>query len=395
MESPKDAHAHRIDRHRGKADTGQQLALGLSIGAGLIILLLVLILATSTGRSPKPAPATRYVATRPVRQPPKPPPDLEAEAAKYTDEELLPKKEEPDKRRPTGPLYGDALRQAINDAFLAAKRRADRYAAENQWGKAISAMEQVSGRYDDEELRLRCEPEIEKLRERARTAFSREKDAAEQLANAGRYDEARAALRKIVEAYGREEFVEPAQERIKELTEREESEAAARYQRLMSPVEGKVPEWKFREALDEASKLRFVKAHYKERHAARLARFRELVALKEKMIERVNMARPRLSKASLRVPGISGELTGADAEKVTAETKEGEEVFSWPKLGPEASMRLGLLAGKASDAQHVVAVARLLMEVGYAPRAAAQLERAKEMGANTAADEAELKRRQQ
>ena len=383
------------ERYRRKTSLGTKVLVVVSIGGVALLLFFVMRLVSRTGSSGRlDAPPELAAPARPARPPRLEPDVAEVPAPAPADVVELPKKEEPQHKRPTGPLYGQALRDAINKAYLAAKRRSELYAGQNHWGKAIGTMEEVCDQFDDEELRLRVDPDIQKLRERATVAFNERKAEAERLAKEARYDDARKAFADIAATFERPEFVEPAKQRIQELTEREEAEDAARYKALMTPLEAMIPEWKLDEALDQMSKLHFPKAKYKEMQAARVAQVRALVALRDKMIEKVNLSRPRLLKLTLRVPGLAGDLAEADAEGVVTETERGREKIPWTKFGPEATLRLALLTGDPQDGKHHVAVARLLMEVGYFRRAKAELERAKELKANVAADEAELARRQ-
>ena len=393
MESPgepKEERGRRVDRYRRKSSTATQWVVTLTIVGTLGVFILVVMLVMNAGTPAGPPPVAS--GTPKVPRPPKPDPIKQAESLP---EELVmgPKKGEPSRTRPTV-LYGEALREAIEKAYQAAKRRADLYAGQDRWGDAVKAMEQVADRYDDEELRTRCDTETEDLRKRARIAFGARKAEAEKLVDAGKYDEARKVLAGIAETFKAEEYAEPARTRIQELTAREEAEHASRYKQSMAPIEELLANWEFEKALAEVEKLSFDWAKYKALHAGRVARIREVVALKAKMIERVNLARPPLSKRGLRAPGLEGDVIEADAAKVVCESTVGREEYLWTKFGPEASLRLALLCGKSNDPAHRLKVAHLMIEVGYYRRAKAELEKAQELGAKTAADEAELARRQ-
>jgi len=391
----KDKRPRRSDRFRRRSSSRRQLAVFLSILGGLAIIVPVFYLVRTAGSSARPLPRTGSTFRSGLKAPP-PPQPKPATRAEPLDLADLPRRTTPRERhRPTGPLYGEALRDAIDKAYHAAKRRADLYAGQSRWGDAIDAMEQVADRYDDEELWLRCEPEIKQLRQRARAAFDARKAEAERFAQSKSYDQARKVLEGIVATFRREEFVVPARERIKELTDQEEAEAAARFVRLITPIEATLPNWEFRKALAEMEALEFRREKFKKHQAERVARLRFLIAMQKKMIQRVVLARPYLTKRSLRVGGLKGDVIDATHEFVTTETERGQDKLTWVKFGPEAAMRLALLTGDPEKASHRLDVARFLMEVGHLRRAKTQLAKAAELGAHTAADEAELARREQ
>ena len=120
---------------------------------------------------------------------------------------------------------------------------------------------------------------------------------------------------------------------------------------------------------------------------------RGLIALRKKMILTVNRAPKRIEKRAVRAPGMPGMLFWADTEGIKCRTQRGEETIPWLKLGPEATMRLALMAGGENDADHRLEVARLLMEVGCYERAKKQLGLARRLGARTDEDEEDLEAR--
>jgi len=387
-----------MERRRRKYQTERQLALALSIGGGVVVLLIFIAILVTSGSSNESGAAARPPVVRrhvvPAVEPaPKAP---FAEQADEGEEPEEPPKPRPRKRRRrNGPLYGKALREAINNAYLAARRRAKRYAKEGRWGKAIDAMEKVTDHFDDHELRLRAQPDIDDFREQAKAAYLAKTREAEQLADAGQFQKARKIVLGIADTFGIESYVEKARGRAQKLAERKVEAEEAHYARSLEPIEQAILAWDFEGALARASRLRFEGAKYRQRLAVRVQRIGELVAMKKKMIAAVNTAMPRLRKRDLRAPGLKGDLVEANPRFILAESERGQERIPWIKFGREGALRLALVAGEKDDASHRLAVARLLIEVGYFRRAKQQLAQAKRLGAQTDADEAELERRVQ
>ncbi len=386
---PKGQAPRRVGRPAPAVSTGGKVAIWLSIAAVAGILALVgLLVARSSGcRAALPPPETSQPP--PHKPGPKPKAKLSPEEQAKADEAWLAQfdpQERPEKsaRR--------TLRARIEAEYEAAKRRVELYVGQSRWADAIAALERVMDRYDDEELRLRAEPEAVELRRQANRAFKAKLAEAEKLAAEGRVAEARKTLEGIA-AFGVEDFTAQARERVKTLVEREDAEAAAHYAQAIGAVDATLPSWRFEEALAEARKLKFGRPQYQELAAQRVKRIEELVALKGEIIEAIVNARPRLDKRTLGVPGLPGELSIADAQFIHTVTRHGEEKIAWGRLGPEPSAHLALLAGDARSAKHVLAVARLLIELGHLGRAKEELDRARQLGARTADDEADLARR--
>ncbi|HPD15475.1 MAG TPA: hypothetical protein PLE19_11020 [Planctomycetota bacterium] len=375
----------RIEIERETYSAGAKLAIWLSILAVVGMFALVYLLVARSARHAV-RPPTRFSTAAPVRPKAAAKP-TSAVLSEAEIEQIRKEYERPD--TPDTPSRG-TLRERIDKEYEAAKRRVELYLGQNRWGDAIGALEHVLDRYDDEELRLRADPELVELRRRANRAFKAKMAEASDHAAAGRFPEARKALESIIASFGRDEFTAPAKEELKLLAEREDAEAAAHYARSIAAVNAILPSWRFDDALAEARKLKFDRAQYQEALARRIERIQALLALKKKIIERIINASPRLSKRSMGVPGLPGELTIADQENLHAITDKGEEKIPWERLGPTGAARLALAAGSKDDAKHRLAVARLLMEVGHFEAAKEQLEAAKALGAQVAADEAEL-----
>lgn len=375
-----------LRRPEPEVSTAGKLAIYLTVAAMAGVLVLVgLLVVRSTGRGRQAIQVAKPSSYARPKPPPEPKVMVSPEQEKREQEEWL-KQYLP----PESPTTGRrTLRQRIEAEYEAAKRRSELYAGQGRWGDAIAALERVMDRYDDEELRLRVDPEVVELRRQVNRAFKNKMAEAEKLMEAGRFPEARKTLEGIV-AFGIEDFTAQAREKLKQIAEREDADAAAHFAKAMAAVDAKLPSWQFEEALAEAKKLHFDRPYYKELQARRIARIQALLDLKKKIIERIIRGGPRLSKRALGVPGSPGELTVADADFLYSIGPAGEEKVPWGRLGPEATARLALAAGRENDPNHSLAVARLLLELGHLDRARQELERARALGAATADEEAEL-----
>jgi|GEM_PF-2263654 len=387
---PKAEEPRKVLRPYQRPEPGGKWIVWLAVLAvGGLFTLVGLLVAKSGGKDDHLMPST---ATRVVRRPlPPPVPIPEPEEPKSSGREDDKSKEG---GRSLGHLTGQKLRDQINKEFEAAKRRAELYAGQERWADAIAAIERMVDRYDDEELRLRCEPEIRILRDKAKAAFKAKMAEADRLIEEARFPEARKLLDAVVERFGRPEFVEPARERVKDIGQREDAHAAATYARLMAAIDERLPAWRFEEALAEVRKLKFDRPNYQALHAARVERIRELVDLKNRIIQKIIHAKPRMTKRAYNVPGIPGELAIADADCIYTVTDQGEEKIPWARLGAEAAARLAIAAGDPESTAHRLAVVRFLIELRHFARAAEELKQAKEMGANIEALAAELASRQ-
>ncbi|MBM4038489.1 MAG: hypothetical protein FJ290_08240 [Planctomycetes bacterium] len=387
---PKGQAPRRVGRPAPAVSTGGKVAIWLSIlGVAGILALVGLVVARSSGcRAAAPPPEVS--GHRPQKPAPKPKAKLSPEEQAKADEEWL-AQFGPQERPEKSPRR--TLRERIEAEYEAAKRRVELYVSQGRWADAIAALERVMDRYNDEELWSRAEPEAVELRRQANRAFKAKLAEADKLAAEGRVAEARKTLESIA-AFGIEDFTAQAKERIKQLAEREDAEAAAHYAQAIGAIDAMLPSWRFEEALATGRKLKFDRPHYQELAARRVKRIEELAALKGAIIEAIVNAKPRLDKRTLGVPGHPGELSVADAQFIHTVTRHGVEKIAWERLGPEPSARLALLAGNAKDPNHALAVARLLIELGHLDRAKEELDKARQLGAQTAADEADLARRQ-
>ena len=384
----------RLERRRRRAASQQQTNIAITVGGAVLALAIVVIILISS-RSNEPPPEVRALeekaeAERLQKLLPKQVPTVLRR--KKTEDEL---EEEKRKRLHRKGLTGKALRGQIDKEYHAALRRSRIYRKRGEYAQAIETLEQLSERYDDEELRLRVQPELDELLEQARDAFADAKRHAESLVRNHEYRAARKHLLDFVATCGMEAYAEEARELGDKFIGQRAAYLAQHYRESIEPIDALVPQWKITEALDQALKLSFEEPEYKDKHARRVAELRALVELQTRMIDKINRAMPRVSKRAIRAPGMAGEMSDASVTGFKAETSDGrEEQYTWDQIGPEAVMRLALLCGDQKDPQHRLAVARFLTEVGHLKRARIQLNAAKNLGADIAADAERLSARE-
>ncbi|MFC1805883.1 hypothetical protein ACFL09_02760, partial [Planctomycetota bacterium] len=235
------------------------------------------------------------------------------------------------------------------------------------------------------------QPELDEILEQASDSFRDAKRHAEHLAKNHEYKAARKYLLDYAAKVEIEVYAEECKEIADTLMGKRAAYFDAQFRQAHREIDALLPEWKLTEALEKAEATKFSEAEYQEKHRRRVAELRALVELQTKMINKINRAMPRVTKRTIRAPGMAGEMTDASREGFKAETSSGrEETYDWHQIGPEAVMRLALLVGDQKEARHRLLVARLLLEVGHLKRAKMQLDAAKNLGADTAADEERL-----
>lgn len=392
QEDHPDNKKQRSERRRRRTAAEQQSGLVISIVGGVLILaiLFIVLLSSRSNRQPPPevvAAQNQREAKRLEKLLPDEVPTVMRR--KKTAEEL---EEEERKRRQRKVLTGKALRDQINREYEAALRRSRLYKKQGDWGRAIKTFEEVGDRYDDEELRLRCQPEIDELREQSADAWRDAKRQADQLASNHKYKDAKKALEAFAKSCGIEGYAEECTALGEQYMGKRAAHLEAEYRTAHAAIDALPPQWKLAEAVEQAEALKFSEPEYQERHRRRVAELRAILGLQGAMIHKINRARPRISKRAIRAPGLAGDMASADRNGLKAESADGSRTdeYTWADIGPEAVMRLALLCGDPKDEKHRLLVGRFLLEVGLLKRAKMQLKAAKELGADTAGLEERL-----
>jgi tRNA A-37 threonylcarbamoyl transferase component Bud32 len=112
---------------------------------------------------------------------------------------------------------------------------------------------------------------------------------------------------------------------------------------------------------------------------------RRLAKLRERMIERVNSAQPKLTKRALRLAGIGGTIVRADGQGLTARLPNGKtETFPWDELDADSVYELLRRTVRRDDAGGHLLGGILLLSLGDLDRAEDFFAKAKEGGVATA-----------
>ncbi|MFW6163016.1 MAG: protein kinase domain-containing protein, partial [Planctomycetota bacterium] len=138
---------------------------------------------------------------------------------------------------------------------------------------------------------------------------------------------------------------------------------------LLKPAEAKAAAWDFAAAAAELAKLKIEDRALAERVARRREDIERMAALKKKMIQRIDTAKPKLRKSSLGIRGMNADLARADEDGITtAKLPTGKtETFAWGELDADAVRRLVDYTVE-TPADHLAAGILLLRCGRHAPR---------------------------
>jgi hypothetical protein len=326
---------------------------------------------------------------------------------------------------------------AWETAWKEAEAKAADLLKEERFADAMAAYTDAASRSEDARFADKVQKAIAAIVGQAKAAHEAADSKARQLLADKKFDEARAAIRPVVERHGVPGRKEKAQDLLAEIDkaekadrestakttedaaakaerERREAEAKARQQaeaafaKALEPVEALAATWDFSAALTalEAAATRLAKedptlfgppapdtrhpAPFFARLATRRDELARLAALKARMIAKINSSTPRLDKRALLIPGINAPIEKADERAITARPEAGNpEHFAWPDLTPKTLDRLiALTINKDSPDDwlsagilHLTRVAQPPSAVG-ASAAEEAFEKAKSLGAS-------------
>jgi len=360
----------------------------------------------------KPTPAVVPKPTPPEPEPPRPtveePKQKEpaaepkAEEPKAKEEPVEPK-EEPKKEEPRkedGPPAG---------GLAEVTRAAQALAAQNQFGKALAALDGLTKDNADEALQKAVDAAKAPILEQAAKAFQAVAKTVRELAAAGKLDEARAALQTVADTFGTDnevgqarvaiEAIDAHKEALAALTQgaeaaRKAAEAADRraaqqgdLAKGLEAAQALLEDWRLDAALESLGKLKAEDPALAAQIEQRKAAIEALAALRDLIADHIRKAEPRLTKGALKISGLNGELTGADKEGITSVVtgggaREGEKI-PWSKLGEVTVERLAKLVAKAGDPAHQLALGLWFRLLGNEQKAAVAFGRADELGTKT------------
>jgi hypothetical protein len=115
----------------------------------------------------------------------------------------------------------------------------------------------------------------------------------------------------------------------------------AKFEEAEEPARARLKMWDFAGAATELHSLSFDDSRLAERLARRRDEVGRLIALKMKMIARINTAKPSLTKRSLLVPGVGGNLIRAEEKGIAVRLSSGQvEHHQWGDLTEKSVERL-------------------------------------------------------
>jgi serine/threonine protein kinase len=312
--------------------------------------------------------------------------------------------ERPDEQAGKSPAT-DGEPPAWREAWAQAEGNAASLVAEQRFGEAVELYNALGDKYQDPPLRARTSEAVNEVLAKADTAYEEIESRAKGLWDEKKYAEARAALQPIIEHHGVEQYVLAARQLLDEIraaemherrlaasVEEERAEARekerrqrldAQYAEAMKSAEEMVAAWNFRGALGALEKVHFDDPQAASRLADRRPQIERMARLKARMIEKVNAAKPPLTKKALRVRGPGGELVGADEHGLTARLMTDKtESLPWHDLSPEALHELIKLAIDDQIADDWLAAGLLCVVAGDTTLAEQHFEKAKGLGIN-------------
>jgi serine/threonine protein kinase len=164
-----------------------------------------------------------------------------------------------------------------------------------------------------------------------------------------------------------------------------QQELEAKYATAMEPVDAKVAEWDFAGAAELLERIQFEEEELSTRLSVRKDETARLAVLKKKIIDKINSAKPPLTKSDLMIRGVGGDVTGADESAIRATSRTGkQESHSWTDLGAKATSKLLQLAIDTASADDWLAGGLLASAAGDAALGERLLEQAASLGADVA-----------
>jgi len=284
--------------------------------------------------------------------------------------------------------------------FADVQAEADKLVKQQRFGQAIAAF----NRYDvllaaerklTPELRDKIKSQIGFIRAEAAAAYDEQSKKAREAVKARRYDQAVDIYETIVRLYGIDELARRARKElaiIRPLLAAREKAAAARhlqeleraYRETAAEVRKLVKAFDLERAVAQSEKLLGqLKGSALEPNAARhLRHLKLLLALKQRVIEKVNNAARKLTSESLGIRAPASVIESADAAGIVLESKAGAEARPWAKLSDWEKYSIARKVSDLDSRDDLTALGLLSLEQGNLARAAEDLKRAKRFGAD-------------
>ncbi len=310
---------------------------------------------------------------------------------------------------PNRPIQGSAWQEA----WTAAKGRADGLVAQRRFGNAIHEYGTLAGRFKDVTSQQRCNEAIHRIEAEADAAFQKVETVAREYLRQRQFAQARSALEPALATYGPVPAAARARKLLEEIDQAGRRAASppvktaetakvqeppalppellkqrqldATFAKAIAGVESRVAGWDFQGAARESEAVRFDSPELTARLASRREQVQRMADLKAHMIAAINQADPHLTKTDLALRGINGELNKADAEGIAATLLNGKaELIVWPGVGPKALQKLLQRVVRGDDAGDCLAAGLLSLAVQDAPSAERYFDKARSLGVETA-----------
>ncbi|MFH1732301.1 MAG: protein kinase [Planctomycetota bacterium] len=339
--------------------------------------------------------------------------DAYAKAHPTEFDEIIRRFEEVAARYPGTPAALNAARKATDFAlkksgkqlseFAAVQTEADRLMKDRRFGAAIDAFKRHAKLRSEIDgflargLRDKIERQISFVEAKAAEAYARESEEAAKAVKARRYKDAVAVYERVVALYGIEEHTRRAREELAivrpllaasgKVAEAEAAKAREKmYRETAALVRERVKAFDLDKAVAQSEGLvkRLEGSDLEPNAALHLAHLRRLLALKRRVIEKINSAPQKLKSESLGIRAPASVITAADVAGITLQSKAGTEKRPWPKLSDWEKYSIVRSVSNLDSRDDLSALGLLSLEQGNRARAAADLDRAQRLGADVA-----------
>jgi len=280
--------------------------------------------------------------------------------------------------------------QAEADKLVKQKRFGEAVAAFNRYDVLLAAEHKLTP-----ELRDKIKSQLGFIRTEAAAAYDEQSKKAAEAVKAQRYEEAIEIYEKIVLLYGMDELARRARTELgiirPLLATRDKAAAAKRlreleqaYRETAAEVQKLVKAFDLERAVTRSERLLGqLKGSALEPNAARhLGHLKRLLALKQRVIEKVNRAARKLKSESLGIRAPASVIESADAAGIVLKSKAGAETRPWVKLSDWEKYSIARKVSDLDSRDDLTALGLLSLEQGNLARAAEDLKRAKRFGAD-------------
>jgi hypothetical protein len=278
--------------------------------------------------------------------------------------------------------------------------------ARQRFGEAIRLYTDLAQGLTDDKARELVSQSVATIRLKAQSAAGAVTATASSLLRDKRYPEARQALKPILEHYGMPTLAKGANGLLAKI-DQAEADAEAEAERLRKEEEARLAaaerrrkeegilakanesaqalarKWDFAGAAAVLRQVELQDVEVRDQCERAHKQFAALAALKQKMITKVNGAKPLLTKRAILLTGINGELVRADERGLTVRVPNNATMLeAWTSVTGRAASRLGQLSIEQDSADGWFAIALLCLHLEDMAEADKALLKAKELGAN-------------